>query len=936
MNTISTFKILLGCDISDNNQLIIPNNFNLQALDKHIREFVYLYFNLIENNILDKTLTFDDIAKFINNDSDFPIIPNTINPEIYYSKNITLNKYFKFDYDFLESIKQNSTQKRIVPNYSVKYNISGSEFWNVNYYLQSNYITIEEAANFKHASEVVNLEYIILNPDLFNLNIIYKRFKKQIKPKYFKEQSNKVKYILKILKEFPKEKYEDDYFVSDYTVLKSLFDAKTKRLPENFDEIVLELSPNEIPAIADMYVKWLITNYKPEYLFDDLLINAPSLDELFEKGLNVPTYSKRNLNFSEKYLTFNDLFVSDIGFENDCWNKYLDKKEYLMTCTDFRNLKKFDCIAFYNKFYDDSVEFVKTVFEGKLLLHDDYKLFEHCSPIQVEYFVRHYPKTFKGVDNIKNVLYELIEPKHILNLLNKDIINEFIPNLDRFELIEIYECKIVYRNEIERFNIIYEYTDENKNDLIKFINKNSDKVWIKSKLNSEVIKNIDTKALDLDYLKYDVSMINYFIEKGIKYRDDEDEEAEAEDKYESDEEEGDNDEEEGDEGENDENENDESDEEEKQNNSCIAITVPNTSQPIRLQPNFISPTSIFYTVPNSNQNQNQNKNLEKVCENNIDSENRPLKNIFYEIFRKSTIKDSFKAEIKNGNETISYNILVFYKLFNFDLLKFSYDIYLNQHIIEFMKEINYKFLFNYDTKIYKNIETLFDEVCNLYINDIYTYVETYIKSNSKLKFNEIINKIEQQKNDKIAEHEFDNLACTWCQYRKENPPFEMWPETPNRDLQQAYRNYISEELPKEYVNKKYYDYMMKNRFNKFDDSTTLVYTLLSNNVENKIIFTSGKTLLDDKFAKLRYIISKNYNDIQKFCCEELETNNISMLTSLNDYDFAKVSGGESSIDCFVFSDTKNIYRERTPLSKVLKFFKDAIEMKFDINIKVEC
>jgi len=284
MNTLNTFKILFGCELIDN-KLKLPNNFNLLQIDKHIRELVYLYFGLIEHNIYNNTLTFDKIAEYINNDIDFPIIPNTIDPEIFYNKHITLSKYFKFDADFLESLNVNSKNSRVVPRYCVKYCFNSNEFWNINNYLESQAISINEAAQFKHASEVVDFDFITLKPDLFDIDIIYQRFKKEIKPKYFENETNKIKYILKILKEFKKEKYTDDYFISNYDVLLELFNAETKRLPYNFDEIVLNLNNDEnIKYICNEYVKWLVNNFKNEYIFDKLLIRASNINELFKKG----------------------------------------------------------------------------------------------------------------------------------------------------------------------------------------------------------------------------------------------------------------------------------------------------------------------------------------------------------------------------------------------------------------------------------------------------------------------------------------------------------------------------------------------------------------------------------------------------------------------------------------------------------------------------
>ena len=192
MNPLNVFKILFNCEIK-NNELVLPNDFNLLSFDKRIRELTYQYFEEIENKIkLTKIkyktkeneekdeiikispLTFEDLALAISKDQDFPIIPNTILPEFYYNKGIALTKYFKFDADFLQSLNHNSNLKRIVPKYAVKYCFqnSGNEFWNINNYLECNAISIEEASKIKHASEVIDFNYLIKYPDLFDLQKI--------------------------------------------------------------------------------------------------------------------------------------------------------------------------------------------------------------------------------------------------------------------------------------------------------------------------------------------------------------------------------------------------------------------------------------------------------------------------------------------------------------------------------------------------------------------------------------------------------------------------------------------------------------------------------------------------------------------------------------------------------------------------------------------
>ena len=306
MNPLNVFKILFNCKISDN-KLVLPNDFNLLSFDKRIRELTYQYFKDIENkikltkiiekiktnensNIFDNKefeiketkispLTSEDIANAIANDPDFSIIPDTISPEFYYSKNIPLTKYFKFDYDFMQT-KQN------IPKYAVKYKINETEFWNINKYLSEKYITVSEASKIKHSSEVINFDYLIQYPDLFDLDIIYRRFKKEIKPMYFKTYGCKKYYIFKILNEFKKEAYTDEYFISDYEVLIKLFECKTKRLPYNFDEIVNNLNDNSDKLkISNLYVKWLITHYYEKYIYSELLMKSGLLNLILEKRL---------------------------------------------------------------------------------------------------------------------------------------------------------------------------------------------------------------------------------------------------------------------------------------------------------------------------------------------------------------------------------------------------------------------------------------------------------------------------------------------------------------------------------------------------------------------------------------------------------------------------------------------------------------------------
>jgi hypothetical protein len=258
------------------------------------------------------------------------------------------------------------------------------------------------------------------------------------------------------------------------------------------------------------------------------------------------------------------------------------------------------------------------------------------------------------------------------------------------------------------------------------------------------------------------------------------------------------------------------------------------------------------------------------------------------------------------------------KFMNFDNnVKCNFQ--MNSMFIKVLKELKYKYFFNEIQDKY------FDELKDEYITIDFNYVESYIKSKSNVPFEEILKQVHTEP------HYYDELACMWCEYRKCDPPFDMWPQTPNRDLQRAYRKYISEELPKEYTDVKYYNYMMKNRRSRSEHGTN-VYTLFSNNIENKIIFVDASKPLDEEYAELRFSVDIDYSKMKKFLGEQLNINNITTRTRLSDYDFNKVCGGDVNIDCFVFSDVKNIYKEITPLLQLLEFFKAAIETKFNVKI----
>ena len=232
------------------------------------------------------------------------------------------------------------------------------------------------------------------------------------------------------------------------------------------------------------------------------------------------------------------------------------------------------------------------------------------------------------------------------------------------------------------------------------------------------------------------------------------------------------------------------------------------------------------------------------------------------------------------------------------------------------------------------IANIFDEIYmqivknKFYLNVINSkkILLAYILSKSKISIEDLF--------EILAEDTcYTEFGVEWIKNRKTDPPFELWPETPNIELQKAYKLYISIELPKEYTERRFYDYMIKNK-SKRNSECTAIYTLFSNNNEHKIIFIDDNNMLVPP-AKKRMTIPIKYETIKTFIGEELDTNNITMLTKISGADFDKICGGNHLIDCFVYSDIKNIYRERTPLKQILEYFVDVLETKYNIEVTYE-
>lgn len=257
---------------------------------------------------------------------------------------------------------------------------------------------------------------------------------------------------------------------------------------------------------------------------------------------------------------------------------------------------------------------------------------------------------------------------------------------------------------------------------------------------------------------------------------------------------------------------------------------------------------------------------------------------------------------------------------------------INTTIIKCLLKVNQINLI-FEKATVNQIAVLFDNIYGqiienkfyLNINNSKKILSAYILSKSKTSFEDLF-KI-------LSKTDYKEFGVEWIKNKKSDPPFELWPQTPNIELQKAYKSYISIELPKEYTEKRFYDYMIKNK-SKRNSECTAIYTLFSNNNEHKIIFIDDNNILVPP-AKKRMTIPVKYETIKTFIGEELDTNNITMLTKISGADFDKICGGNHLIDCFVYSDIKNIYRERTPLKQILEYFVDVLELKYNIEVTYE-
>lgn len=234
---------------------------------------------------------------------------------------------------------------------------------------------------------------------------------------------------------------------------------------------------------------------------------------------------------------------------------------------------------------------------------------------------------------------------------------------------------------------------------------------------------------------------------------------------------------------------------------------------------------------------------------------------------------------------------------------------------------------------------------NLYVNILYNLMsEDIMKKNIDNKeivltiietFNvdDGLSKMEKNK-IRMLKYSYHTLSYYYVSAYKEAPPFTIYCGPSTENLAAIWSNVCSMEVPLEMTNQKYYDYMISHDGEKRPANITAMYSYFSNTAENKLIFISNDDTLD-KPARLRYIIPVSYDKIKEFITEDIETNGICLFTTVSNADWAKIARSNERLDIVAFSDIKNILKERTSMKSLIQFFKDAIELKFDCQLKME-
>ena len=278
-------------------------------------------------------------------------------------------------------------------------------------------------------------------------------------------------------------------------------------------------------------------------------------------------------------------------------------------------------------------------------------------------------------------------------------------------------------------------------------------------------------------------------------------------------------------------------------------------------------------------------------------------------------------------------VIMLNNIFKFCVKNKSFSSLLN--VVKQDDKYNYNYFETYGIEAYKSL--LYDILDEDISNNKHEYKEYFSEVIEMLK-NEEIYKDDEDSIDIIRNECVDTKQHTLGYYYikayKCIPMLEIYTDPEIENLSSIWRELTSFETPLEMTNKKYYDYMIKNNGKRRPSNITAIYSYFSNTAENKLIFIQNDETLD-KPAKLRYIIPIEYEKVKEFITEDLDTNDICMFTTISNADWKKIANDNDRIDVVAFSDIKNVYKERTNFKKLIEFFKDAIELKFDCELTDE-
>jgi hypothetical protein len=252
------------------------------------------------------------------------------------------------------------------------------------------------------------------------------------------------------------------------------------------------------------------------------------------------------------------------------------------------------------------------------------------------------------------------------------------------------------------------------------------------------------------------------------------------------------------------------------------------------------------------------------------------------------------------------------------------------------KDINYSGIFNYIIRINK-IEEISEEyrksldkktIVNILCERIREgYKDILDISKSFCSYKDIIT---------IGSSENLTIGMAWIKQFKEEPPFEFY-HGPNVNIngmnnERVWRKYVNNDVPFEMTKLRYYDFMIANKGRKKPENLTGMYVYISNCTNSKVVFLDDKLELMTPAKKIAEI-PVSFEDIKTYLIGELDMNNTCLLDKFTHEEWTKTTGNpECLTDVIVVSDEKNVYRERTPIIKLINWFIECISCRFDVDI----